>query len=44
MHSFLFTLLPQAAIYKPSGQNRNLQWVSLERLNLPGPVAYVGEL
>lgn len=27
MKSFLFTLHPKAAIYRPTGQNTNLQWV-----------------
>lgn len=28
MKSFLFQLFPKASIYRPTGANRNLQWVS----------------
>ena len=29
MKSFLFQLYPRASIFKPTGANNNLQWVSL---------------
>lgn len=29
MKSFIFQLYPKASIYRPTGVNKNLQWVSL---------------
>jgi len=35
MRTFLFTFLPAAAIYRPSGLNQNIQWVSFAYWNTP---------
>lgn len=32
MKSFLFQLYPKASIYRPTGANNNIQWVSIHSL------------
>jgi hypothetical protein len=32
MKTFLFKLYPEASIFRPTGANKNLQWVSLSSL------------
>ncbi|XP_057835310.1 uncharacterized protein LOC131045736 [Cryptomeria japonica] len=46
MKSFLFTLSPRAAIYRPTGANSNMQWcaTSFTSTNIPNGLGFGGQV
>ena len=43
-HSFVFSLLPEFRIHKPSGVNSNFQWTGVGFSQLPNGIAFGGQV